>query len=1074
LIQRNGNIYIVMIQRQQLNITCGTDVVLHDRLEFDGEVFDPSLSTDIVANLVNSLGKRTALEYEIADEELIIQVPWVDGRNAGCYGLEVKGKCNGKTWATYADSLIRYTRATVEGASVVEVSSDWYDITQVVSYRYSDSPLDEVDATIDDNYGEPTVTPTYEHNKLTLDFKNLRGNGIASVEQTTESLDPEGVNETTITQDNGNTTAVRVRNGKSIVGPQGPQGASAVFDPQTGNILATLENTTGLNDANAMTQKAVTEALGNVGSSFISIPSASKDGIQYDGDGGKISTKSSYRITYVRVHKGEVIRVTGTSSTTANPKYGFSAEEPAIGVDNTGAGIFTGVNSIDFVWVAQQDGFFGISRWNTYFTDVQFRILNSSVRSLEDIYEDRTDIHIDRNGSAVVGETSNRIVHVVKVKAGDRVDSYIKLSSSHYIVQAFCATYPEAGTVVSDRTYVDATSKGNHYTAASDGYVILGHIKSYQQNCIITRNGVDLKLADVNGDLTLPTSAYVRRTVNAAKVAVDQDIESIIAPVYNYYSVIGKYVNRTPSLVSNTSWAVSVLIPVTVGDTFKYKCPSDIHAGTITPQVAGLYYDDGTLKSYSAMENNREITVTSDTTKYVSLSVRLSDADSFALLVNNIEVWRGIKVDNNIDYKIAANTSPTDIYSKNKDKIQILRGASLRGNRFQFLIATDVHKDWQALRNAVDFANQCEYINALFCLGDYPELYGGQGTFDAFNQVVGTCEKPVFSVIGNHDAGYGVSLHMVKSTDVLYNNLIAPYVGNLAEGEYEEGKPYYYHDFTDFNIRAIFLYEFDEPITIASNSNWEPVTYDSSNPLWVASHAYAVDDLVNIDMYTGNSFRCKSAHTSSTDSGLRTVGERGYRYIGETQMNWLVSTLASTPQDYSVIIVTHIPASQGYEEYQYDKKFCVKRGTPSSFNMMNGDYIGQLVDAFNEGESGSIAVSYKGTFSSKPGFTINYDFSEKNSGTKFMCFIAGHTHSDGITKNSYGLWSIIARYTDSTTRQYATSDVPTSDDNSDITRDALTVVALDTVNNAALLTRVGTTATSEGYLRDYERIDLNE
>ena len=246
---------------QQPNITCGTDVVLHDKLMFDGEVFDPYVSVDIECNLVNSLGKRTTLEYEIVDEVLIIQIPWVDGRNAGCYGLEVNGKCNGKTWATYADSLIRYTRATVEGAAVVETESDWYDVTQVVSYRYSDSPLDEVDATIDDNYGEPTVTPTYEHNKLTLDFKNLRGNGIASVEQTTVSTEDEGINETTITQDNGDTTVMQVRNGrKGDKGDKGDTGDSAIFDPTTGNI-SEMKQTTGYDEFSPMSQKAVTEAV---------------------------------------------------------------------------------------------------------------------------------------------------------------------------------------------------------------------------------------------------------------------------------------------------------------------------------------------------------------------------------------------------------------------------------------------------------------------------------------------------------------------------------------------------------------------------------------------------------------------------------------------------------------------------------------------------------------------------------------------------------------------------------------------------------------------------------------------
>lgn len=42
---------------------------------------------------------------------------------------------------------------------------------------------------------------------------------------------------------------------------KGKQGDSAVFDPETGNILATLHNTIGYDDANAMTQKAVTNEL---------------------------------------------------------------------------------------------------------------------------------------------------------------------------------------------------------------------------------------------------------------------------------------------------------------------------------------------------------------------------------------------------------------------------------------------------------------------------------------------------------------------------------------------------------------------------------------------------------------------------------------------------------------------------------------------------------------------------------------------------------------------------------------------------------------------------------------------
>ena len=218
-----------MQQPQTLNITVGTDVVLHDRLMFDGETFDPALSTGIAANLVSSLGKRTALEVEVADGGLIIYVPWVE-RNAGYYGLEVTGTCNSKKWATYADSLIHYTRATEMGAAEVTIESDYYDITQVVGFRYSTSPISSVTATADNEVGKPKVDADYDGKNLSFAFHNIKG-------ETGE---------------------------QGIQGIQGIPGESAVFDPTTGNI-AVIKQTTGDDPLSPMSQKAVTDVLNNIG-----------------------------------------------------------------------------------------------------------------------------------------------------------------------------------------------------------------------------------------------------------------------------------------------------------------------------------------------------------------------------------------------------------------------------------------------------------------------------------------------------------------------------------------------------------------------------------------------------------------------------------------------------------------------------------------------------------------------------------------------------------------------------------------------------------------------------------------
>lgn len=497
---------------QQLNITCGTDVVLHDKLMFDGEVFDPNVSVDIECNLVNSLGKRTSLEYEIADETLIIQIPWVDGRNAGCYGLEVKGKCNGKTWATYADSLIRYTHATVEGAAVVETEHDWYDVTQVVSYRYSDSPLDEVDATIDDNYGEPTVTPTYEHNKLTLDFKNLRGNGIANIEQTFESTEPEGVNETTITQDNGNTTVVRVRNGKSIVGPQGIPGEGAIWTGE-GEEIMTLAQETGQAINKGMSQKAVTDELvNNLGNSA---PFTKK---KYSVlENGKFGSSSVYYHAAVKVAAGERYLITNeqrAASTQSYTTYAYATSDAS----SAGSSIPLVSGTSVMVCPLRKAVIVTIPTGCTYLlvnyntTDIEHYIYNvkklyGRINNLENsvgkiisdgLVFNRTDFisssidvgdigakaYVSPSGSHAITQNDNYRYFWIKCLSGDVVKTNTKGWTDNVSI-GFSQTKDIATMTVLDSTSGTGVRSG---VAPSDGYFFIGLL--YMENGVVRSNYV--------------------------------------------------------------------------------------------------------------------------------------------------------------------------------------------------------------------------------------------------------------------------------------------------------------------------------------------------------------------------------------------------------------------------------------------------------------------------------------------------------------------------------------------------------------------------------------------------------
>ena len=111
-----------------------------------------------------------------------------------------------------------------------EVARDTLDTLRQEVEGKQDTITAVINPTITDDGGSPSASATFEDGELNISFKNLklRFSDLSS-------SDKEQI--------------------------KGGQGDSAVFDPETGNILATLHNTIGSDDANAMTQKAVTEEL---------------------------------------------------------------------------------------------------------------------------------------------------------------------------------------------------------------------------------------------------------------------------------------------------------------------------------------------------------------------------------------------------------------------------------------------------------------------------------------------------------------------------------------------------------------------------------------------------------------------------------------------------------------------------------------------------------------------------------------------------------------------------------------------------------------------------------------------
>lgn len=686
---------------------------------------------------------------------------------------------------------------------------------------------------------------------------------------------------------------------------------------------------------------------------------------------------------------------------------------------------------------------------------------------------------------SIVYSSTCDIIGLIPIKAGDVIKCVSPSSlgaiglynSDKELVNAYTQTISRTITIPDGFSYISM----NVLHGREDEFVMI-------KNGVVVWKAINSLFDEV---LSIEFEANNKEVETQAKIQDLRDYSGKTEYEENYSRVNSVVKNNGASFITKNGWNTSKLIPVTIGDKVA-------NVGFGIGVGLGLYDADGNLVTFYGQASNRTFTINNETYKYVSMSVDMSDALNFKLYINDELVYTGLEtIPETFDYwskrieTVEERMEPSsDIYENNSDKIDILRASQnywLNENyrRLQLLAITDAHEDFEAVSRAVDFANRCPYIDGIIALGDNC----GQGipsvtVFERYYDIINASTKPVLSIPGNHDAGYDRRLRYSASNNVIYQYITAPSIRHLSQGEYIEGKTYFYHDFASRKIRVICLNEYDEDVEIEENIYWEAIPYNSALDKYVIDTEYAVGDEINFGLHTDNSFKCITAHTSSSDNELRPVGIRGFKYFGEEQMNWFVSALLSTPSNYGVVVCCHIPASRGYNTMCHDFKFCTNSWFHTNSSSMIGiapDVLGIICDAFNKGESGSVKVignngfQYMNTKTDGDisyAYQIDYDFTTKNSGAKFMLFACGHTHYDAIYKNAYNHYVVSPTYTTATTRQETDSDVPRSSDNKNIARDALTVFAFDTINNKVILTRVGTTATSDGYLRDLERIDL--
>jgi len=339
----------------------------------------------------------------------------------------------------------------------------------------------------------------------------------------------------------------------------------------------------------------------------------------------------------------------------------------------------------------------------------------------------------------------------------------------------------------------------------------------------------------------------------------------------------------------------------------------------------------------------------------------------------------------------------------------------------QLFIMTDIHGDVDRMNNGITLMNQFDTIDGALNMGDTCiDTWLNDYTFvDPFH----TIGKPVLISIGNHDEGLYRTIASTGSSAQSYARFIQPYEVNI--GGVHAGKSYYYKDWTSYKIRTINMYDMDDNDDI-----------DPTDPL---------------------QYRIFKTH----------------RIWSQAQLDWLEATLASTPTDYAVIVITHYPIE---DQPNITVDYTCKLTDPTivnwdaEANYVVGNPVADMMEAWITGTaSGALSYATSGSTGEaayKPNLTVNVDFISRGVG-HFITYLCGHVHQDGV-----------GDLTGYTTQKIITINCTTSNKNRNKygstqrklgtrSEDLLTTMAFDTVNRKIKVVRLG----AQFFTEDMRKMD---
>lgn len=311
-------------------------------------------------------------------------------------------------------------------------------------------------------------------------------------------------------------------------------------------------------------------------------------------------------------------------------------------------------------------------------------------------------------------------------------------------------------------------------------------------------------------------------------------------------------------------------------------------------------------------------------------------------------------------------------------------------NRFNFLYASDSHietneRSFNNVKQLIEFSNQSQLNTYLDCVihgGDVSTpnyLYTpvqADGTYKKYYKEVEKSKKPFIQVVGNHDKHQELNVVFSQAfTDNDVVNYFKTYTNHVASTLYE------FTDFADKKIRVIKIDAFNYPL----------------------------EDNAGLVKYPLTEYDC---------------------FMTELQVNWFVTSALNAPQDYNIILATHL----------YLDNFIVDR-------------LSTILNALKNKTAGSVNFDYSlNGYVNMPvtDFTINFDFTTYNTNYVIGIF-TGHTHRDNY-RLSNGL-HIIGIANQSRMFNFGTRLACRIDNTK--TQNCFNMISVDVINKSLYIQRYG-------------------